>query len=152
MTNTCTKVYDPMNPDLNIDCDENYQELDVFGNDPMAASEFDCRLSVKQFLQLYSAAMKWCKKSGENKDFLNYINGLIWLGYLCCMFMSVGDSSLHDTAFSELPAGVLNESTDGAPGVRKSRSRSTSPVPPSSSKKQAASVPFKELPLHLAIE
>ncbi|KAL7474885.1 hypothetical protein ACHAW6_000831 [Cyclotella cf. meneghiniana] len=66
MTNTYNKVYDPANPDLNIDCVENHQELGVFGIDPMAASEFDWPLSVEQFIQLvgfmeahYSAAMKW---------------------------------------------------------------------------------------------
>ncbi len=56
------------------------------------------------------------------------------------MFMSVGDSSSHETAFSELPAGVVNESTGGAPCACKSRSRSTSAAPPSSNRKQAASI------------
>ena len=54
--------------------------------------------------------------------------------------MSLGDTSLHDTVFSELPEGVLNESTGGAPGARISQSRSTSPMPPGSNRKQAASV------------
>jgi hypothetical protein len=47
-----------------------------------------------------------------------------------------GDTSLHNTVFAELPQGVLNES-----GVHQGgrRSRSTSPVPPSSSRKHAAS-------------
>ena len=73
MTNTYNKVYDLGNPDLNKDCVENYQELDVFGIDSMDASEFDCPLPVEQFMQLigfmeahYRAAMKRCKKSGEN--------------------------------------------------------------------------------------
>eukprot|EP00804_Cyclotella_cryptica_P029394 CCRYP_013334-RA/>CCRYP_013334-RA protein AED:0.39 eAED:0.39 QI:0/-1/0/1/-1/1/1/0/130 len=54
--------------------------------------------------------------------------------------MAVGDSSLHDTVFSEQPVCVLNESTGGAPGARQrgwsGSLRSTSPVPPGGSGKK----------------
>ena len=148
MTNTYNKTYDPDNVDTTIDCVQTYNDLEVFGIDPMTASQFDHPLTVEQFMQLvgfmefhYNKACKECKKSGEHVDFLDKINGVIWLGYLRCTFMSVGDKSLHEIVFSELPADVLTESTDGAPGPRKgdgSRDWSVSPVPPGSHRKHAS--------------
>eukprot|EP00970_Alexandrium_tamarense_P001669 scaffold204_cov166-Alexandrium_tamarense.AAC.4 len=148
MTNTYNKTYDPDNVDTNIDCVQTYNGLEMFGIDPMTASEFDHPLTVEQFMQLvgfmefhYNKACKECKKSGEHVDFLDKTNGVIWLGYLRFTFMSVGDKSLHEIVFSELPGDVLTESTDGAPGPRKgdgSRDWSVSPVPPGSHRKHAS--------------
>ena len=87
----------------------------------------------------YAACVKRSKLSGNCGDFMEYINGLIWLAYMRCCFMSVSDSLLHNTVFAELPDGVLNESTGGAPGAR-SRSQSSSPVPPSSNHKLVSSL------------
>eukprot|EP00804_Cyclotella_cryptica_P023604 CCRYP_011944-RA/>CCRYP_011944-RA protein AED:0.14 eAED:0.28 QI:0/0/0/1/0.33/0.25/4/0/425 len=138
---------DHSNPDLEIDCVQTYQELELFGIDPMYASVFDGPLNVEQFMQVvgymevqYADCCKRCKRSGQMENFIEYINGLLWLGYMRCTFMAVGDSSLHDTVFSELPVRVLNESTGGAPGPRQrgwsGSSRSTSPVPPGGSGKK----------------
>ncbi len=97
----------------------------MFGVDEMAASEFDENLSVGEFMQLvgymegqYAACVKRSKVSGDHGDFMDYTNGLIWLAYMHCCFMLVGDRSLHNTVFAELPDGVLNESTGRAPGAR----------------------------------
>ncbi|KAL3785351.1 hypothetical protein HJC23_011034 [Cyclotella cryptica] len=147
MLNAFNKECDHSNPDLEIDCVQTYHELELFGIDPMYASVFDGPLNVEQFMQVvgymegqYADCCKRCKRSGQMENFIEYINGLLWLGYMCCTFMAVGDSSLHDTVFSELPACVLNESTGGAPGARQrgwsGSSRSTSPVPPGGSGKK----------------
>ncbi|KAL7476956.1 hypothetical protein ACHAW6_002780 [Cyclotella cf. meneghiniana] len=106
MTNAYNKAYDPAEPDTSINCVYQYNQFDVFGVDEMAASEFDEHLSVGNMV------------SGDHGDFMDYTNGLIWLAYMHCCFMSVGDRSLHNTAFAELPDGALNESTGGAPGAR----------------------------------
>jgi hypothetical protein len=147
MCNTYNSTYDPDEPNLNLDCIKSYIELDEFDIDPMVASEHVGPLTVSQFMQLvgymegrYGKACKDMKKSGYNKPFMDVINGCAWLGYMRCTFMSVGNSSLHDTAFSELPSDVLNESTNGPPGGRKSGSRTTSPVPPGSNRKQVSSI------------
>ncbi|KAL3790855.1 LOW QUALITY PROTEIN: hypothetical protein HJC23_004485 [Cyclotella cryptica] len=145
--NTMLNAFNKYNPDLEIDCVQTYQELELFGIDPMYASVFDGPLNVEQFMQVvgymevqYADCCKRCKRSGQMENFIEYINGLLWLGYMRCTFMAVGDSSLHDTVFSELPVRVLNESTGGAPGPRQrgwsGSSRSTSPVPPGGSGKK----------------
>jgi len=147
MLNAFNKECDHSNPDLEIDCVQTYHELELFGIDPMYASVFDGPLNVKQFMQVvgymegqYADCCKWCKRSGQMENFIEYINGLLWLGYMRCTFMAVGDSSLHDTVFSELLACVMNESTGGAPGARQrgwsASLRSTSPVPPGGSGKK----------------
>eukprot|EP00804_Cyclotella_cryptica_P016383 CCRYP_009930-RA/>CCRYP_009930-RA protein AED:0.03 eAED:0.03 QI:0/-1/0/1/-1/1/1/0/327 len=147
MLNASNKECDHSNPDLKIDCVQTYHELELFGIDHMYASVFDGPLNVEQFMQVvgylegqYANCCKRCKRSGQMENFIEYINGLIWLGYMRCTFMAVGDSSLHDTVFSELPACVLNESTGGAPGARQrgwsGSLRSTSPVPPGGSGKK----------------
>ncbi|KAL7483982.1 hypothetical protein ACHAW6_011641, partial [Cyclotella cf. meneghiniana] len=148
MLNAFNKECDHSNPDLEIDCVQTYHELELFGIDPMYASVFDGPLNVEQFMQVvgymegqYADCCKRCKRSGQMENFIENINGLLWLGYMRCTFMAVGDSLLHDTVFSELPVCVLNESTGGAPGARQrgrsgSLSRSTSPVPPGGSGKK----------------
>eukprot|EP00804_Cyclotella_cryptica_P010197 CCRYP_013821-RA/>CCRYP_013821-RA protein AED:0.40 eAED:0.18 QI:0/-1/0/1/-1/1/1/0/357 len=147
MLNAFNKESSRSNPDLEIDCVQTYHELEIFGIDPMYASVFDGPLNVEQFMQVvgymegqYADCCKRCKRSGEMENFIEYINGLLWLGYMRCTFMAVGDSSLHNTVFSALPASVLNESTGGAPGARQKgwsgSSRSTSPVPPGGSGKK----------------
>ena len=148
MLNTYNKEIDDSNPDLEIDCVGCSGEMEVFGIDPMYATVIDAPLTLEQFMQVvgymeaqYNDCCKRSKRSGEMDNFLEKINGLVWLGYMRTCFMTVGDTSLHDTVFSELPASVLSESTGGAPGRRQrgrsgSGSRSTSPVPPGGSGKK----------------
>ena len=123
MTNAYNKQYGPAHPDMSIDCVNQYNQFDIFGVDEMVGSKFDENLSVGQFMQIvgymegqYAACVKRSKLSGNCGDFMEYINGLIWLAYMRCCFMSVGDSSLHNTVFAKLPDGVLNESTGGSSG------------------------------------
>ncbi|KAL7475877.1 hypothetical protein ACHAW6_001775 [Cyclotella cf. meneghiniana] len=146
MTNAYNKAYDPAHPDTSIDCVYQYTQFDVFGVDEMAASEFDENLSVVEFMEIVgymegqdAACVKISKVSGDHGEFMEYNNGLIWLAYMRCWFMSVGDSSLQDTVFAELPDGVLNESTSGARGAR-NICQSSSPIPPGSNRKLVASL------------
>ncbi|KAL7490216.1 hypothetical protein ACHAW6_016209 [Cyclotella cf. meneghiniana] len=145
MLSTYNKDIDHSNPDLEIDCVQCSPEMEVFGIDPMYATVIDGPLNLEQFMQVvgymegqYNDCCKRCKRSGEMDNFLEKINGLVWLGYMRTCFLTVGDTSLHDTVFSELPTSVLSESTGGAPGARQrgSGSRSTSPVPPGGSGKK----------------
>ncbi|KAL7474747.1 hypothetical protein ACHAW6_000706 [Cyclotella cf. meneghiniana] len=146
MTNAYNKVYDPAHPDTSIDCMYQYTQFDVFHVDEMAASQFNENLSVGEFMQIvgymegqYAACLKRSKVSGDHGEFMEYTNGLIWLAYMHCCFMLVGDSSLHNTVPAELTDGVLNESISGAPGAR-NRSQSSSLIPPGSNPKLVASL------------
>ncbi|KAL7509441.1 hypothetical protein ACHAXN_006902, partial [Cyclotella atomus] len=151
LTNTYNKAVDHSDPDDDIDLIQGYADLEVFGIDPMAASEHVHPLTTEQIMQLvgymehhYQKTHEKCTKSGEHELFLDYINGVLWLGYLFCTFKSVGDKSMHNTAFAELPDNVMNESANGRPGARKRGgsigSRSVSPVPPGSNRKQTSAI------------
>ncbi|KAL3771907.1 hypothetical protein ACHAWO_010434 [Cyclotella atomus] len=138
---------------------QGYADLEVFGIDSMAASEHDHPLTTEQFMHLvlldlvgfmeyhYQKTCKNCMKSGENEHFMDYINGVLWIGYLRCTFDSVGDRSMHNTAFAELPDDVMNESASGSPGARKRDEsiglRSVSPVPPGSYRKQSSAIAIR---------
>ena len=119
LTNMYNKAVDHSDPDDDIDLIQGYADLEVFGIDPMAASEHDHPLSTEQFMQLVGYMEYWyqkmcenCTKSGENEHFMDYINGVLWIGYLQCTFDSVGDKSMHNTAFAELPDNVMHESQE----------------------------------------